>query len=79
MMAISQSDWDDLANFLHRNKLAGIFEFLLEAGAPIKILFAQTLYLINPFFSHNKLDNFAKIFENHITTKEFLDYLKLQD
>ncbi len=78
-MALLHSDWDQLVHFLHQKKLSGIFEFMLEAGAPIKILFAQTLYLINPFFSHNNLEDLAKIFENQESTKDFLDYLKLQD
>jgi hypothetical protein len=78
-MSESGDSWDELAQFLHQKKLSGLFQFILDAGSPINILIAQTLYLISPFFSNKNWENLAEIFENKKKSYEFLEYLRSQE
>jgi hypothetical protein len=78
-MSSSADDWDEMVRFLHQKKLTGLFQFTLDAGSPIRILIAQSLYLLSPFFSTKKLTKFAEIFENNDESYEFLKFLRSQE
>lgn len=78
-MSVSGENWDQLVQFLHQKKITGIFQFILEAGSPIKILISQSFYLITPFLQNNYWEKLAEIIENPKTAFEFLEYLRSQE
>jgi len=78
-MSVSGHNWDQLDQFLHQKKISGIFKFILEAGAPIKILVSQSFYLITPFLQNNNWENLAEIIENPDTAFKFLEYIRSQE
>ncbi len=68
-------DYKNWAHFLQQSKLSNIFSFVFMSFSPIKILIAQSIYLIDPFTNSAKLSNLAKILEEPKTAKLFHDYL----
>ncbi|MAT42103.1 MAG: hypothetical protein CL609_07155 [Anaerolineaceae bacterium] len=68
-------DYKNWAHFLQHSKLDHIFSFVFLSFAPIKIILAQSIYLIQPFTHSSKLSNLAQILEEPKTAKLFHDYL----
>ncbi len=63
------------ADFLKQSKLDRIFSFLFISFAPLKLLLAQSIYLIQPFTNSTKLNNLAHILEDPRAAQLFHDYL----
>ncbi|OJX41225.1 MAG: hypothetical protein BGO78_00295 [Chloroflexi bacterium 44-23] len=71
-MIESPDELEKWARFLHEKRLAGIFKFLHEAGAPLNIIFAQFLYLSAPFLPGKNLSSLASVLENKRDSENFL-------
>jgi hypothetical protein len=68
-------DYKNWAHFLQQSKLDHIFSFIFMSFAPVKIIIAQSIYLIEPFTNSSKLSNLAQILEEPKTAKLFHDFL----
>jgi hypothetical protein len=75
----SRADWSQWAESLHRFKLDGLASWLLEAGSPLTLLGAQTLYISQPFLGGNKLESIAHMLEEEEETQAFAHYLRGED
>jgi hypothetical protein len=68
-------NYKNWAKFLHQSNLATLFSFLFLSFSPLKILVAQSIYLLQPFTNSSKLMDLAHILEEPKTSKLFHDYL----
>ena len=75
----SRADWSQWAESLRRFKLDGLASWLLEAGSPLTLLGAQTLYISQPFVGGNKLESIAHMLEEEEETQAFAHYLRGED
>ena len=75
----SRADWSQWAESLRRFKLDGLASWLLEAGSPLTLLGAQTLYISQPFIGGNKLESIAHMLEEEEETQAFAHYLRGED
>jgi len=76
MMKMVPSEWDNWAQILQQNHLTGLFSFLLTAGSPLRILFAQLFYLADPFFPGKRIQAFGKMLESPSNSENFLNFLR---
>jgi len=75
----SRADWSQWAESLRRFKLDGLASWLLEAGSPLTLLGAQTLYISQPFIGGNKIESIAHMLEEEEETQAFAHYLRGED
>ena len=75
----SRADWSQWAESLRRFKLDGLASWLLEAGSPLALLGAQTLYISQPFLGGEKLESIAHMLEEEEETQAFAHYLRGED
>ena len=72
----SHTDWSKWVETLRRFKLDGLASWLLEAGAPLKLLGAQALYITQPLVGGNQLDAVANMLEDDEETQAFIGFLR---
>ena len=75
----SRADWSQWAESLRRFKLDGLASWLLEAGSPLTLLGAQTLYISQPFIGGKKIESIAHMLEEEEETQAFAHYLRGED
>ena len=71
--------WSHWAESLRRFKLDGLASWLLEAGTPLTLLGAQTLYLSQPFIGGKQWNSFAHMLEEDDEVQAFARYLRGED
>jgi hypothetical protein len=72
----SRAEWSHWAESLRRFKLDGLASWLLEAGTPLTLLGAQTLYLSQPFIGGKQWNSFAHMLEEEEEVQAFAHYLR---
>jgi len=70
------TDWSKWVETLRRFKLDGLASWFLEAGAPLKLLGAQALYISQPFVGGKQLEAMASMLEDEEETQAFIHYLR---
>jgi len=70
-MKKQQFSWENWAQFLQQYKLMGFISFLVEIGSPFRVILAQFLYLMDPFFAGKKLHALAETMEKPAGSKDF--------
>jgi hypothetical protein len=70
------TDWSTWVETLRRFKMDGFASWFLEAGAPLKLLGAQALYISQPFVGGNQLEAIANMLEDEEETQAFVHYLR---
>ena len=70
------TDWSKWVETLRRYKLDGLASWLLEAGAPLKLLGAQALYISQPFVGGKQFEAIANMLEDEEETQAFAHYLR---
>jgi len=70
------TDWSKWVETLRRYKLDGLASWLLEAGAPLKLLGAQALYISQPFVGGKQLEAIANMLEDEEEAQAFAHYLR---
>ena len=78
-MQVNQHDWNDWARYLQRNHLIEMFKFLLDASGPVRIIAANTLWMIQPFIQNVTVTELGKILEDQDQSKAFLDFITNKD
>ena len=72
----SHNEWQNWAEILRRFKLDGFASWLLEAGLPLHLLGAQTIYLTQPFVSGKQMAAIAQMLEDENETRAFAQFLR---
>jgi len=75
----SRPDWSHWAEALRRLKLNGLAAWLLEAGAPLRVMGAQAIYVSQPFIGGKSWSSFAHMLEEDEETQAFARYLRGED
>jgi hypothetical protein len=79
-MEMKQHIWRIWAQNLHRWGLRDVAVAFLEASAPLNLVLAQGVYLLQPLFttpvSRNHLEILAGVLENTEETQRFTTYLQ---
>jgi len=79
MQQTSRAFWPVWVERLQNWKLDGFAVWLLEAGAPLTVLSAQAIYLMNPFFGGQQAEMLAQMLEEDGETRAFVDLLRQQE
>ncbi|MCS6995253.1 MAG: hypothetical protein N2117_08025 [Anaerolineales bacterium] len=80
-MDSTQAHWPAWIDSLRRRKLDGLALWLLESVAPLRILTAQILYVVQPLVlpqTGHQLNAIARLLEQDEETHAFADILKGQ-
>ena len=72
----SRDNWHNWSETLRRFKLDGLASWLLEAGSPLNLLGAQTLYFSQPFVGGNQIESLAQMLEDEDETQAFAYFLR---
>lgn len=72
----SNRAWSQWAETLKRHKLDGFALWLLESGAPLTILGAQLLHVVQPFVGGKNSKAIAQMLENDETLQGFARVLR---
>ncbi len=79
-MQLERSFWIRWAQFLHHWGLSDIAAVLLEGLGPLKILFAQAIFVGQPFLgkagSPNQWEALASLLENQEESRSFAAFLR---
>jgi len=74
-MLINQENWYQWAQYLQRYHLIGLFQFLLDASGPVRIVAAQSLWMTQPFVQNSIISQLAEMLEDQEQSKAFLEYV----
>lgn len=74
-METSQAEWEQWEYFLQQKHLLGLAVFFFEAAAPLRILAAQSMYILQPLVGNSKITRLAKLLEDDEASKQFLLFL----
>lgn len=80
-MDSTQAHWPTWMDSLRRQKLDGLAIWLLEAAAPLHIIAAQILYVVQPLASPQaglQMNALARLLEQEDESRTFAAYLKGQ-
>lgn len=81
-MQADRTYWSAWVRFLHRWGVSEMFAALLESTGPLKLLFAQVVYLGQPLFSSGttqKWQAFASLLENEAESRSFAAFIREED
>ncbi|HPS42732.1 MAG TPA: hypothetical protein PK040_09040 [Anaerolineaceae bacterium] len=76
---MNRANWENWTSFLQKPGIAGISEFLLEGGGPLRYLAAQVLLASTPFWKPDSrilLTSFAEMMEDPQESTDFLVFLR---
>ena len=71
--------WPKWAEFLKRYQIEGFVARLLDAGGPLSLIGAQTLYFGRTFFIPEQMDVLAYTLETEEESRAFAAYLMQED
>ena len=72
----TRANWSQWADTLRRFKMDGFAAWLLDAGAPLRVVGAQALYLGQPFVGGKRINALAHMLEEESETQAFVRYLR---
>lgn len=75
----TRANWSQWAETLRRFKMDGFASWLLDAGSPLAIIGAQTLYMGQPFVGGEKFNALVHMLEEESETQAFVRYLRGED
>lgn len=81
-MQADHTYWPAWVRFLHRWGLDEPFAALIETSGPLKLLFAQLIYLGQPLFgsgSTQKWQAFANLLENEAESRSFAAFIRKEE
>ena len=81
-MQADRTYWPAWVRFLHRWGLGEPFAALLESTGPLKLLFAQLVYLGQPLLtsgSTQKWQAFAGLLENEAESRSFAAFIREEE
>jgi len=81
-MQADRTYWSAWVRFLHRWGIGEPFATLLETSGPLKILFAQLVYLGQPLLSggsSQKWQAFASLLENESESRSFAAFIRQEE
>ncbi len=81
-MQADRTYWPAWVRFLHRWGISELFAALLESTGPLKLIFAQIVYLGQPLFNNGAVEKWqalASLLEDEAESRSFAAFIREEE